>query len=409
MRVELVFINKDLQRMSIDSAENSESPKKPNFATAGALVLAAALLAGCSSVPDWANPVEWYEGAADAISGNDEPESARPSDAKVEQETPGGDRKFPNLASVPDRPAAPTEEERKRLAEQLTADRENAKYSEETIKRQSAVTPPPPPPPSTAAAAPTPPAAAATVARPPASSTPVQPSARPVPPPPPQTASVPPAPQSSPRLGPTPPSRPPQFAAPPPRAEATVPPGSAVRSLANRPSPSTRSVSRIGNPTFGAPPADIAASLGGGAPAAMSDGFAPSPLAPIAGTRSAQQVAAGEPVGVVRFKAGSASLSSRERQGLRQIAQVFRQRGGAIRVEGHASSRTRNMDPVQHHLVNFNVSLNRANAVARELVRQGVPKEAVFVSALSDSRPLYYEVMPAGDAGNQRVEVYFVN
>jgi outer membrane protein OmpA-like peptidoglycan-associated protein len=365
--VELVFINKDLQRMSIDSAENSESPKKPNFATAGALVLAAALLAGCSSVPDWANPVEWYEGAADAISGNDEPESARPSDAKVEQETPGGDRKFPNLASVPDRPAAPTEEERKRLAEQLTADRENAKYSEETIKRQSAVTPPP------------------------------------------QTASVPPAPQSSPRLGPTPPSRPPQFAAPPPRAEATVPPGSAVRSLANRPSPSTRSVSRIGNPTFGAPPADIAASLGGGAPAAMSDGFAPSPLAPIAGTRSAQQVTAGEPVGVVRFKAGSASLSSRERQGLRQIAQVFRQRGGAIRVEGHASSRTRNMDPVQHHLVNFNVSLNRANAVARELVRQGVPEEAVFVSALSDSRPLYYEVMPAGEAGNQRVEVYFVN
>jgi outer membrane protein OmpA-like peptidoglycan-associated protein len=385
VRVELVFINKDLQRMSIDSAENSESPKKPNFATAGALVLAAALLAGCSSVPDWANPVEWYEGAADAISGNDEPESARPSDAKVEQETPGGDRKFPNLASVPDRPAAPTEEERKRLAEQLTADRENAKYSEETIKRQSAV------------------------ARPPASSTPVQPSARPLPPPPPQTASVPPAPQSFPRLGPTPPSRPPQFAAPPPRAEATVPPGSAVRSLANRPSPSTRSVSRIGNPTFGAPPADIAASLGGGAPAAMSDGFAPSPLAPIAGTRSAQQVTAGEPVGVVRFKAGSASLSSRERQGLRQIAQVFRQRGGAIRVEGHASSRTRNMDPVQHHLVNFNVSLNRANAVARELVRQGVPEEAVFVSALSDSRPLYYEVMPAGEAGNQRVEVYFVN
>lgn len=188
-----------------------------------------------------------------------------------------------------------------------------------------------------------------------------------------------------------------------------MPPGSAVRSLANRPSPSTRSVSRIGNPTFGAPPADIAASLGGGAPAAMSDGFAQSPLAPIAGTRSAQQVAAGEPVGVVRFKAGSASLSSRERQGLRQIAQVFRQRGGAIRVEGHASSRTRNMDPVQHHLVNFNVSLNRANAVARELVRQGVPEEAVFVSALSDSRPLYYEVMPAGDAGNQRVEVYFVN
>ena len=67
------------------------------------------------------------------------------------------------------------------------------------------------------------------------------------------------------------------------------------------------------------------------------------------------------------------------------------------------------MDLVRHHLVNFNVSLNRGNTVARELIDSGVPKEAVFVIALSDSRPLYKEVMPSGDAGNQRVEVYFVN
>ncbi|MGB0631805.1 MAG: OmpA family protein, partial [Alphaproteobacteria bacterium] len=253
--------------------------------------------------------------------------------------------------------------------------------------------PPPAPPPAPVASAPPPPQPAPA---PVASSLPPRP-------------SVAAAPQSPSRLGPTPSSRPPQFAPPPPTARATVPSGAAVRSLATRPSPSTRSVSRIGNPTFGAPPADIAASLGAGTPSAAPAGFGQEPLAPIAGTRSAQPVTPGEPVGVVRFKAGSASLSSRERQGLRRIAQEFRQRGGAIRVEGHASSRTRNMDPVQHHLVNFNVSLNRANAVARELVRQGVPEEAVFVAALSDSRPLYYEVMPAGDAGNQRVEVYFVN
>lgn len=112
---------------------------------------------------------------------------------------------------------------------------------------------------------------------------------------------------------------------------------------------------------------------------------------------------------MVRFRAGSASLTGSARQQLRRIAGMYRERGGAIRVEGHASSRTKNMDPVQHHLVNFNVSLNRANAVARELVRQGVPSESVFVAAMSDSQPLYYEVMPAGDAGNQRVEIHFVN
>jgi outer membrane protein OmpA-like peptidoglycan-associated protein len=102
-------------------------------------------------------------------------------------------------------------------------------------------------------------------------------------------------------------------------------------------------------------------------------------------------------------------LTKNGRSQLRQIASMYRQRGGAIRVEGHASSRTRNMDPVQHHLVNFNVSLDRANVVAGELMRQGVPVQAVFVAAMSDSRPLYYEVMPAGDAGNQRVEIRFVN
>ena len=210
-------------------------------------------------------------------------------------------------------------------------------------------------------------------------------------------------------MGPNPSSRTPEFAPRPPTPRATIPSGAAVRSLATRPSPSRRSVARLGNPTFGAPPADVAVYLGAGTPAAGAQGFAPQPLAPIAGTASALPPPMGDPVGVVRFKAGSASLSSRERRGLRRIAQAYRKRGGAIRVEGHASSRTRNMDLVQHRMVNFNVSLDRANSVARELVRQGVPEQAVFVGALSDSRPLYYEIMPSGDAGNQRVEVYFLN
>ena len=394
--------------MSIDFAKKIELPKKSNFATAGALVLVAALLAGCSSLPNWANPVEWYEGAADAIFGDKESESSSSGDARLPTYTSGENKDFPKLASVPERPKAPTIRERKRLAEQLTSDRENAKYSQETIRRQSeaAVSTPSPPPAETATASGQPLPAPFTAVRPVA------------PPAPAQTVSTPPSsmrPLVVPpvsgvsRLGPTPSSRTPEFAPRPPTARATVPSAAAVRSLATRPSPSRRSVARLGNPTFGAPPADIAAYLGTGTPAAGAQGFAQQPLAPIAGTASAQSAPVGDPVGVVRFKAGSASLSSRERRGLRRIAQAYRQRGGAIRVEGHASSRTRNMDLVQHRMVNFNVSLDRANSVARELVRLGVPEQAVFVAALSDSRPLYYEIMPSGDAGNQRVEVYFLN
>ena len=394
--------------MSIDFAKKFELPKKSNFATAGALVLVAALLAGCSSLPNWANPVEWYEGATDAIFGDKESESISSGDARRPTYTSGENQDFPKLASVPERPKAPTIGERKRLAERLKSDRENAKYSQETIRRQSeaAVSTPPPPPAEARTASRQPLPAPFTAVRPVAPLAPAQTAS--TPPSSMRPLEVPPVSGVS-RLGPTPSSRTPEFAPRPPTARATIPSGAAVRSLATRPSPSRRSVARLGNPTFGAPPADIAAYLGAGTPAAGAQGFAPQPLAPIAGTASALPPPVGDPVGVVRFKAGSASLSSRERRGLRRIAQAYRKRGGAIRVEGHASSRTRNMDLVQHRMVNFNVSLDRANSVARELVRQGVPEQAVFVAALSDSRPLYYEIMPSGDAGNQRVEVYFLN
>ena len=83
-----------------------------------------------------------------------------------------------------------------------------------------------------------------------------------------------------------------------------------------------------------------------------------------------------------------------------------REKGGAIRVVGHSSSRTGDMDPVRHKLINFKVSLDRANAVAQELIRLGVPPDKLIVSAKSDAEPIYFEIMPLGEAGNRRVEIY---
>lgn len=400
--------NKDLQLMKSDRDRIPESRKVVRFARAAAPLAAVFLLAGCSSTPDWADPTEWFS----SDSGAKTSESAT--------KTPGEGKDFPNLASVPERPKAPSEEERKQLADSLTADRENAEYSKDVIRRQSAasVPPPPPPPPSAssvAAAAAAAASGAATVAPAAASAAlPVPPAARPPVVPAPTTAPPAQAARSVPATGQAlsqaPASRPPQFAPRPPSPVAPAAGANSVAPLAVRPGPNARSVARIGNPSFGAPPGDIAAALGAGSPQqpAVSRFGAPPPR--VSGTFSNGTAAGGaEPLATVRFKAGSASLTGNARQQVRRIADMFKQRGGAIRVEGHASSRTRNMDPVQHHLVNFNVSLNRANAVARELVRQGVPSESVFVAALSDSQPLYYEVMPAGDAGNQRVEIHFVN
>jgi flagellar motor protein MotB len=67
------------------------------------------------------------------------------------------------------------------------------------------------------------------------------------------------------------------------------------------------------------------------------------------------------------------------------------------------------MDPVKHKMVNYGVSVNRADKIANELRKMGVEPESIIVDARSDSMPLYYEIMPSGEAGNRRAEIYFNN
>ena len=111
-------------------------------------------------------------------------------------------------------------------------------------------------------------------------------------------------------------------------------------------------------------------------------------------------------VATILFDDGSAKVGSRELGILRKVTTLHRQRGGTIRVVGHASSRTRNMDSTRHMSVNYGVSVDRASAVARELAKLGVPSEMIVVSAMADEQPVYHEVMPSGEAGNRRAEIY---
>ncbi|HEX4861221.1 MAG TPA: OmpA family protein, partial [Rhizomicrobium sp.] len=93
---------------------------------------------------------------------------------------------------------------------------------------------------------------------------------------------------------------------------------------------------------------------------------------------------------------------------IRAAVEEFKRQGGAgfIRIVGHASSRTANM-PVEKHLeVIFNKSQDRANAVAQEMIRDGVPANRVLVEAVGDSQPVYYESMPKGEDGNRRAEIF---
>ncbi len=108
----------------------------------------------------------------------------------------------------------------------------------------------------------------------------------------------------------------------------------------------------------------------------------------------------------IPFAVGSAALNSSDRAQLKKVAELHEQFGGVVRVIGHASRRTRDMEFDAHKWVNFQLSLDRATAVSVELTRLGVPAQSMLVMARSDNEPLTYEYMPKGEAENRRADIY---
>jgi len=114
------------------------------------------------------------------------------------------------------------------------------------------------------------------------------------------------------------------------------------------------------------------------------------------------------PTAIVYFPGDGTSLSTAARAQVRTAVTAFKANGGqgTIRVIGHASSRTADM-PVEKHLETiFDKSQARANAVAQELIHDGVPASRVLIDAVGDSQPIYYESMPQGEEGNRRAEIF---
>jgi hypothetical protein len=117
----------------------------------------------------------------------------------------------------------------------------------------------------------------------------------------------------------------------------------------------------------------------------------------------------GAPQAVILFPGDGTEVTAAARARIKNAVAAFRQRGatGYIKVVGHASSRTANMPIEKHLMAIFAKSQARANAVAREIIREGVPASHVLVEAVGDSQPVYYESMPQGEEGNRRAEIFF--
>ena len=340
----------------------------------------------------------------------------------------------PDLAGIPDRPTGTTTPDAQRAtSDSLAADATRSKYSADALRGGTEAAAPPPAAPSAtdqavAAASPPPPAPdnAAVTAPPPDNTAP----------PPPAPVAAPSAPVAS---APTP---------PPPGAQPAVPTVGGVAGA----QPMVVADSSLGFKPSTAPPLDPSISQFVASPiiahyqqTAANAGVATGPIAPLNGTAAAPgtkrakgravggpaamsgavvanldalntpatpsvyaNTVSGSPQAVVLFPGDGTAVTAAARAQIRAAVKIFKQRGGSgyIKVVGHSSSRTANM-PVEKHLMEiFAKSQARANSVAREIIRDGVPASHVLVEAVGDSQPVYYESMPQGEAGNRRAEIF---
>jgi flagellar motor protein MotB len=353
--------------------------------------VAIASLVGCSSVPDTINPAEWYRSTVNVLAGEDEVEidSGEQTDkAKIYQPGAQADKAqillsrknaIPKLSSVPKRPNFP-------VAKGLVADKQKRKYAQpiarqgESSQMLAQQAPRLPPQPREA------PSVARLQKAPPA---------------------VPSSPVASASIGQPIPTRPAltyssiqpkNFNLTPPTPSATPMRAGPMNSIANDPF-TTVVVSSNG--------VDIKSTTAADVSAQAQQTVTKSPA--IAPNLRQSRLINGTKVATILFKTGSSGLSGNDRKIIEQVVQLHQKRGGKVTVVGHASSRTRNMDPVNHKMVNYGVSVNRADKIAKELRKMGMAPESIIVDARSDSMPVYYEIMPSGEAGNRRAEIYFNN
>lgn len=405
------------------------------FPRLAAVMLVGAMTGACSTIPDWVGPTSWF--------GPDVPDQA---DA-------ASDSPYPNLADMPDKPAsASTSDERKQVSDSLAAARGDIQYSAEVLRGGTeAVAAPPPaaPPPEqvaraeesaessreavepaataeeTAAAQPddtraTPPAAptekVATVQESPFSAVPAVPAV-------PEAsgpgssviAGVPPAAVSDSSLGFQPSKAPPLDA-----SVAQFVPQPIIARFAQTASVASPAASAVPaeDVALKAPSGTGAAKLGTGendvgGPESMS-GAVIADLGVLQSPSGSEAAVYADPAGippasVVFFPGDITVLNAEARKAVRAAAADFRARGGQgyIRVVGHSASRTPNMPVLRHLELIFRKSQERAVAVARELIKDGVPAKQVLVNAVGDSQPVYYESMPKGEDGNRRAEIFF--
>lgn len=120
--------------------------------------------------------------------------------------------------------------------------------------------------------------------------------------------------------------------------------------------------------------------------------------------------APGEPMVRIYFDHGSAELDTQDVQKIASIGQKYNaNQGNIISVEGHASERAVVDDPRKRKEINLKVSMDRAYAVARALIYNGIPANSIRTVAWGEERPPEQINGMNAESAARRVEIQSVS
>jgi chemotaxis protein MotB len=112
--------------------------------------------------------------------------------------------------------------------------------------------------------------------------------------------------------------------------------------------------------------------------------------------------------GDLTFSSGSADLTTRGKQILKDVAAQVKSYGGMIRVDGHTDT-----DPIKKTKAkwpngNIQLGAGRAIAVYKFLIANGVNENQLFISSYGPNKPVIDGRTSGAKAKNRRVEVLMI-
>ena len=109
---------------------------------------------------------------------------------------------------------------------------------------------------------------------------------------------------------------------------------------------------------------------------------------------------------MIQFGAGSAGLTSNDFAILQRVADIQRTNRATVRIVAHAQQDAAGSSADQAARANYEISRQRALAVANQLVRLGVPANRIVAEAASDAEPAFETTSARGIAANRRAEIF---